>query len=276
MLVAKRKVATGIAAPLRELRKERRLTQKQVGEALNITEGGYRSYERGESSPDIEDLPVLAAAMGVTTEDLLRRLGILTAQQVEDHEPSTHAAVDLTPHALDQLRSVLREELRAPRELPARPTGLHLVEEAPQQESPEYPQEPEEDADWIPEGFDDWITEMPVHDRLAAGPGFAETGEVISAPGRIARNPHMWAARVSGDCMEPEVRSGDTAIVDTANLEPRDGALVAVLTPEGELMVKRYETQTGVPTLTDNQGRSYRMDGVQIKGVVVSTMRNYR
>ena len=112
---------------------------------------------------------------------------------------------------------------------------------------------------------------------LAAGePNFIEAGESIPMPMELAQGSRLIASRVSGDCMEPEIMSGDIVIVDLAAREPRPGQIVAALLRDGTMAVKRYERHRGYPRLVDNKGRVYPVDGAQIQGLVVSFIRRFR
>jgi len=53
------------------LRKERRMTQKELAAKLNITDKAVSKWERGLSCPDIALLPPLADLLGVTVAELL-------------------------------------------------------------------------------------------------------------------------------------------------------------------------------------------------------------
>ena len=54
-----------------ELRKSKKLTQKQLAERLNITDKAVSKWERGLGYPDIAILPSLAEVLGVTANELL-------------------------------------------------------------------------------------------------------------------------------------------------------------------------------------------------------------
>lgn len=112
---------------------------------------------------------------------------------------------------------------------------------------------------------------------LSAGEaGYAETGEAVPVPLELARSRRLLASRVRGTCMEPEIMDGDTVIIDVADRMPRPGDLVAVLLEEGVLVVKRYERRGGRPVLLDNEGKTYPIEGAQLQGVIVSSLRKYR
>ena len=56
---------------LRELRKEKSLTQKQVAKIINKSETGYASWEQGLSEPSINDLIALSSFYHVTIDYLV-------------------------------------------------------------------------------------------------------------------------------------------------------------------------------------------------------------
>jgi transcriptional regulator with XRE-family HTH domain len=53
------------------LRKEKHLTQKQLAEIIFVTDKAVSKWERGNGSPDVSILPLLADALGVTADDIL-------------------------------------------------------------------------------------------------------------------------------------------------------------------------------------------------------------
>lgn len=58
---------------LRALRKERQLTQEQLGELINVTKVSISGYENGNRTPDTDTLRRLADVFGVSTDYLLGR-----------------------------------------------------------------------------------------------------------------------------------------------------------------------------------------------------------
>lgn len=58
---------------LAELRQDRGLTQKEVGQILSVSPGTVSNYETGVHLPDAEKLVVLADYFNVTTDYLLGR-----------------------------------------------------------------------------------------------------------------------------------------------------------------------------------------------------------
>ena len=58
---------------MRELRKERHLTMKELGQKVGMSESTISLYETGKHDPDLETLNRIADALGVTVDELLGR-----------------------------------------------------------------------------------------------------------------------------------------------------------------------------------------------------------
>jgi transcriptional regulator with XRE-family HTH domain len=58
---------------LKKLREQRKLTQKQLGSAFNISHATINRYEKGQRQPDTEILDKLADFFDVSTDYLLGR-----------------------------------------------------------------------------------------------------------------------------------------------------------------------------------------------------------
>ncbi|MCM1440323.1 MAG: helix-turn-helix transcriptional regulator [Roseburia sp.] len=58
-------------ARLKELRKERGITQKQLAEQINTTDDSIFSWENGRSQPDIENIKKLCKFFSVSADYLL-------------------------------------------------------------------------------------------------------------------------------------------------------------------------------------------------------------
>ena len=56
---------------IKELRKEKNLTQKQLGALVNKSETGVASWEQGLSEPCVNDIRLLCAIFGVSADYLL-------------------------------------------------------------------------------------------------------------------------------------------------------------------------------------------------------------
>jgi SOS-response transcriptional repressor LexA len=78
---------------------------------------------------------------------------------------------------------------------------------------------------------------------------------------------------VKGLCLEPEIRDGDTVIVDT-DLQPLSGDLIVGII-DGQASIKRYVEKNGDKWLENNNG-TYKPEDVHIHGVVVDFNRKVR
>ena len=72
-----------------ELRKEKGLTQKQLADALNVTDKAVSKWERGLSFPDISMLEPISELLGVSIMEILageRQTGdgTLTCEEAQD------------------------------------------------------------------------------------------------------------------------------------------------------------------------------------------------
>lgn len=57
---------------LKKLRKQNRITQRNLAEALHISQTSVSKYERGESEPDLEMVIKMADFFGVTIDEFIR------------------------------------------------------------------------------------------------------------------------------------------------------------------------------------------------------------
>lgn len=78
-----------------ELRKEKKLTQKDLANQLGITDKAVSKWERGISCPDIALLSPLSDILGVTTTELLRG-------EKNEEAPEVETAVEETLHFADK------------------------------------------------------------------------------------------------------------------------------------------------------------------------------
>ena len=57
---------------LKTLRKKKRITQKDLANALHISQTSVSKYERGESEPDLEMVIKMSDFFGVTIDEFIR------------------------------------------------------------------------------------------------------------------------------------------------------------------------------------------------------------
>ena len=90
-----------------ELRKEEKLTQKELAEHLGVTDKAVSKWERGLSYPDISLLSKLSHVLGVTTSELLN------GQKAGPSAPEVDAIVEETlRHADTTTKSVIAKSAR--------------------------------------------------------------------------------------------------------------------------------------------------------------------
>lgn len=81
-----------------ELRKQQGLTQQQLADKLNLSNKTISKWESGSGSPDIANLPILADALGVSVDELLRgELSKTDTEQNNDVSKNDVPKKELTP-----------------------------------------------------------------------------------------------------------------------------------------------------------------------------------
>ena len=93
---------------LKNLRRERNLTQENVADILGVSFQSVSKWERGESYPDITMLPVIASFFKVSVDDLL---GVNEAENEEKIEKYVYDITCLTDHkaALEIAKKAIAE-----------------------------------------------------------------------------------------------------------------------------------------------------------------------
>lgn len=81
-----------------ELRKQKGLTQQQLADMLNLSNKTISKWESGSGCPDISNLPILADALGVSVDELLRGERSKT-EIIQNHDTPTSdvSAKEWTP-----------------------------------------------------------------------------------------------------------------------------------------------------------------------------------
>lgn len=121
--------------------------------------------------------------------------------------------------------------------------------------------------------------EVAIFGDVSAGTGALVEGyEYIGIS--ETRGKLLGAVRVTGECMVPEIRSGDVVIYDRNQRDPRNGqTVVAVVSePDGDKgVVKRFYRFNGKVKLEPLVGNPIikTADEVRIEGVVVEVRRKY-
>lgn len=81
-----------------ELRRQKGFTQQQLADQLNLSNKTISKWESGAGSPDVANLPVLADALGVTVDELLRgEVALHTEAETSDSPKPIETKRELTP-----------------------------------------------------------------------------------------------------------------------------------------------------------------------------------
>ena len=89
---------------IRRIRKEKGLTQKQLGELCQMNEVQIRQYELGKANPKIETIEKIASALGVNIVDIMERF---TMEQYKT--TSEYQQLEKTVHAQDGIIAILAD-----------------------------------------------------------------------------------------------------------------------------------------------------------------------
>lgn len=66
---------------LQKTRKEKKMSQEQLADALNLSRQAISKWESGQNYPDIENLILLSDILGVTVDDLVKDDKELTTEK---------------------------------------------------------------------------------------------------------------------------------------------------------------------------------------------------
>lgn len=88
-----------IGAFIKELRKEKGLTQKEIAEELHITDRAVSKWERGLNAPDIALLEPLGSLLGVSVGELIHG-----ARTVEEERPAGEEAREILNYSQKEIK----------------------------------------------------------------------------------------------------------------------------------------------------------------------------
>jgi transcriptional regulator with XRE-family HTH domain len=74
---------------LKELRKNKNLTQKEIAEMLGIKQNSYSDWETGKNEPSLSNVVKLSSILNVTTDELLGQ--------------TIYSKLDIIPHPLERI-----------------------------------------------------------------------------------------------------------------------------------------------------------------------------
>ena len=96
---------------IRQLRKDRHMTQKELASLLNVTDKAVSKWELGASLPDVALLLPLAEALGVSVTELLGGIRVQEAPPQAQEAPPRDTAGDILSYT-QKTASQRRERLR--------------------------------------------------------------------------------------------------------------------------------------------------------------------
>lgn len=175
---------------LKAIRNQKKVTQKEVSDALGISPNTYKNYEQGMREPNNEMLCKLADYFSTTTDFLLGR-----APQTDPIQLLMSQTV-LSPQELEEQFNSLPEDLQAI--VLALIKAMKARREQMQQSRPSI--------------------QMRKHlNKAAAGFGYDLSSEDEWAEITVLDTPQArsadFAVEVDGDSMEPDYHSGDIVLV---------------------------------------------------------------
>ncbi|MDD3334136.1 MAG: helix-turn-helix transcriptional regulator [Eubacteriales bacterium] len=93
---------------LKELRTQRRLTQQEVADALNVSKNTVYSWESGIRKPTIELMPEIADYFHVTTDFLFGREAAGKASIMPD-DIAAHTNSEMSPEMKAEIEEIARK-----------------------------------------------------------------------------------------------------------------------------------------------------------------------
>lgn len=102
------------------LRKEKKLTQAQLAEQMNVTDKAVSKWERDLSFPDVGSIPKLARILDITTEELLE------AKEKPQKSTKIHEIIALVLCAVPLAMGIAVVVLTILAEIDGKTTGIML------------------------------------------------------------------------------------------------------------------------------------------------------
>jgi len=189
---------------LREIRKSKGMTMKQLGKLVGVTESAIGLWETGKREPNQEMLLKLGEALDCSVLDIM---GADTIIRIHRESPMVQKYNALDKHGKTIVDFVLEVEYQ-------RCTKAEEVAEKPR-------------------------TKIIPLFCAAAGPGEPPSQDGFEDYEVDEASPARFAVKISGDSMEPELHDGD--IVLCRRKRPEIGE-IAVMMVNGAIYVKQYIT----------------------------------
>lgn len=93
-----------IGENIKRIRKEKGLTQKELGERLNMTQSAIGQFENDKTSPKIETVDKISAALGVNIVDIMERFTMEEWKNTSEYQKA-----DKTSNAINGIIAILTD-----------------------------------------------------------------------------------------------------------------------------------------------------------------------
>lgn len=199
---------------LKEYREYRNMTQEQLANKIGVAKSTIAGYEAGNRTPDVAKIKKLAAALGITGDDLLETNTIKRASSVSEEAMQMAETYDkLDIWGKRSVWQLAQNEL------------ARVQDESRFWDS--IQEEPEEKV--IP-----LFLSAP-----AAGMAAPIVGEDYDDYTLSKEDPQgaLFAVRVSGDSMEPHFPDGSMVF---CNKDPLQDGDIGVFSVDGDAVIKQY------------------------------------
>ena len=103
---------TKTGALIRELRKERNMTQKDLADQLHLTDRAVSKWERGLCAPDISTLEPLAAILQVTVTELIAGERMPEKEYIMEIEKNVQNTIDYSEQEISNNKKQHRKKIR--------------------------------------------------------------------------------------------------------------------------------------------------------------------
>ena len=94
---------------IKNIRKDRGLSQKEVADFLNVSQGSVSLWEKGKFEPDIQTLRMLADLFGVSTDEILGRnknTNLEIREETEEYSYNTEEKLELLIPLVFSIRNI--------------------------------------------------------------------------------------------------------------------------------------------------------------------------
>lgn len=194
---------------IKELRKSKKMTQKQLSELTGLKQNTISNHENGNRNLDERDIRVYAKALGVEPQQLF---------EMRKSETSNITPLPSSQPEITQIYNTLSQDSKT--------KLLKYAKLLKETDNNEY-------------------YEITATTKLSAGLGYA-FNEYDQERVYVANRPprHDLASFVYGDSMEPKFQSGELVYLVDKGLSSYDGEICAVAY-DGETFIKRVYTEAG-------------------------------